>query len=165
MPSFPRVILADFGIATKRGDDDFDEVESHCGTAQWMSPELPESTARGDIWSLGAVILSLCRLLRDGPLPPPPQDFAANSRAWYMSKEARKGMEEGSRISGEIYTEHLDNIVYNCMRHKKANRPFAFKLKEDVEVAWRLAAAEGRLKEREFPAHVVDTLKRGTRPI
>ena len=158
IPTFPRVILADFGIATKRGEKDFDDIGRLFGTPEWMPPELPESTARGDIWSLGAVIYSLCWRFRDGPLPPPPPDFQGQRRDWLMSQEARKGL-ESSKINDK-YSKHLDDMVYNCLRRKSSDRPFAFKLFEDIEVAKTHAAAEGKLTEESLPNWVIKGLKK-----
>ena len=149
---FPRVILADFGISTKRGHADFEEIEAGNGTPLCWPPELTESTVRADVWVLGGVILSLCKLLKRGPLPPPPKEVTTPSGRyeWETSKEARIGMELQARV-GDHYSPHLDDIVYNCMRDEKNNRPFAFKLVEDIQEARLRAKQEGWLREKELP--------------
>lgn len=162
LPSvFPRVVLADFGISTKRGHADFDEIGEGTGTPLYWPPELAVSSSRADIWTTGAVILSLCKLLDRGPLPPPPKKLNTpqGRYQWELSKQARIGMEITARV-GKHYSPHLDNIVYNCMRDERDNRPFAFKLVEDIQDARLRAKQDGWLEETRLPhwvfAHKVD---------
>ncbi|MCJ1374496.1 hypothetical protein MMC20_005728 [Loxospora ochrophaea] len=148
---WPPVVLGDFGCATQADDGDFDDVEHFYGTVHWMPPELPEMTARGDIWALGAVILSLCRLLEAGPLPPPPAG-TENVETWLESKEARKGIKD-VRV-GEGYSSDLDNVVWNCLKWKKEHRPFSWKLVQMVTEGRNGALSGGWLEEKQFPSWV-----------
>lgn len=156
-PPFPRVVLGDFGISTMRGHADFEEIAGGTGTPLYWPPELAESTVRADVWVLGSVILSLCKLLRRGPLPPPPKEVTTPSGQykWEISKEARIGMELRARV-GRYYSPHLNGLVYSCMRDEKENRPFAFKLVEDIRDASLLAEREGQLSDEKLPAWALE---------
>lgn len=149
MTTYPRIVLADFvssfdfylfnwcganqkflisqGLATQHNEPDFPDIDKYVGTIQWMPPELPEATARGDVWTLGAVILSFCRLLRDGPLalfPRPPQ--YRNNEEWAMNPEARKGVRDIG--PGSSYSEELKGVLKCCLRYNKHHRPLSYEL-------------------------------------
>ena len=151
-PMFPTVLLADFGIAASSRDADCHEIDTEVGTAHWLPPELPECSARGDVWALGAVTWSLCALKLYGPLFPLSPDKRSPEIVdkYLWSKEARIGLEDKARC-GEPYSSHLDNIVYNCMRHDKKDRPYSYKLVEDIKIGKAWADREGKLVKRPLP--------------
>lgn len=64
-PSFPRVVLGDFGCAIRDDHDGFEGMEYHNIDLYWDPPETPDFGYYTDIWGLGAVIQAVCRL--DGP--------------------------------------------------------------------------------------------------
>ncbi|MCJ1227823.1 hypothetical protein MMC12_004482 [Toensbergia leucococca] len=140
---FPRVILADFGCAINHDDPDFDVIDQFVGSYEWMPPELPETSARGDVWAVGAVILSLCRLLPNGPVVPAPAELGDDEKEmWYQSRESRKGVRDlgvGGRYSGE-----LGELVRSCLRFSRANRPLSWKLMGMVREGEEKARARGR---------------------
>lgn len=37
----------------------------HAGTSCWQGPEYPEHSTRGEVWTLGAIIMSLCNQYRN----------------------------------------------------------------------------------------------------
>ena len=151
-PIFPRILLADFGIATSGRDPDCHEVDEEIGTPHWLPPEVPKCSTRGDVWALGAVIWSLCTLRSSGPLPEPPHHLRStrDRNNWLWSKEARNGLEDLARC-GESYSSHLDNLVYNCMRHNIEDRPYSFKLVEDIKTGKLWAKAEGKVVRKPLP--------------
>ena len=151
-PTFPTILLADFGIACTGRDEDCHEVTERWGTPHWLPPEVPECSARGDVWALGAVIWSLCTLRKMGPLNDPPARVRSKKdlHDWWWSKEARDGLEDKARCGGE-YSSHLDDTVYNCMRHNKEDRPYSFKLVEDINTGKAWAEVEGKVTETSLP--------------
>lgn len=64
-PSFPRVVLGDFGCAIRDDHHGFEGMEYHNSEHYWDPPETPAFGYYTDIWGLGAVIQAVCRL--DGP--------------------------------------------------------------------------------------------------
>ncbi|MCJ1432665.1 hypothetical protein MMC27_002022 [Xylographa pallens] len=153
---FPRVVLADFGAACQQGDGDWaDKDDTFTGTLSWMPPELPIWSERGDVWSLGAVVLSLCNLLPSGPLnlPPVGPPWDNDLESWYKSKQCRK-----STIDidiGKDYSSYLGDTIWHCLRAKAEDRPFSFRLMAFVHEGQRLAALENKLRVRELPPWAV----------
>ncbi|MCJ1383176.1 hypothetical protein MMC17_006289 [Xylographa soralifera] len=148
----PRIVLADFGAACQQEDKDWeDKDDTFTGTLSWMPPELPIWSERGDVWSLGAVILSLCNLLPKGPLklPPAGPPWETDIESWYKSMQCRK-----STIDidiGKTYSTYLGDTIWNCLQAKAEDRPFSFRLMAFVNEGKRLAALEGKLTVTELP--------------
>ena len=127
---YPRVVLGDFGVAMRRGDLDWDDETSMRGTACWQGPELPTHSARGDVYSLGLVILSLCHLQPHGPIESDVPLGRKNRGKWLESSKARRGIEHYG--VGE-YSDELARIVRWCLRWNKESRIFAYELVEELE--------------------------------
>lgn len=89
-----------------------------------MPPE-PESTARGDVWAVGAVALSLCRLLRAGPIPPVP-DGHRDPAAWAAKPQLRQGLEHMG--AGSSYSNELDCVLRDTLRFDPRDRPRSYQL-------------------------------------
>ena len=123
-----------------------DKDQTIVGTPRWMPPELPLWTERGDIWSLGAIILSMCNVLPKGPLPEPPRGsrWEADVEKWYLSKRAREDILD-YELDKE-YSQALGDMIYICMREDRHDRPFAFRLLENIK--------EGRARTKQ-EGHVV----------
>ncbi|KAA6412662.1 MAG: hypothetical protein FRX48_03654 [Lasallia pustulata] len=143
----PRVVLGDFGLAMRRGDLDWDDDTSMRGTACWQAPELPAHSARGDVYSLGLVILSLCHLQRDGPIASGVPRGCRDLREWVRSSRARRGIEQYG-VGG--YSDELARAVRWCLRWDKENRIFAYELVEELEKAM----AERTGEDETFPSWV-----------
>ena len=94
----PNVVLGDFGTAT------LNESTSETGTAEWKGPEIPLSTAKGDVWGLGAIIHALAH--GQGPVDPvPPSDWpmgAAARNTWRTSPRARRPRQLSTRYSDAL---------------------------------------------------------------
>ena len=149
---FPRVVLADFGAACQQGDQDWeDKDDTFTGTLSWMPPELPVWSERGDVWSLGAVTLSLCNLLPRGPLqlPPAGPPWDTDLESWYKSKQCRKSTLDLD--IGKDYSSYLGDTIWHCLRPTAEDRPFSFRLTAFVIEGARLTALEGKLRVRELP--------------
>ncbi|KAI9757664.1 MAG: hypothetical protein M1815_000311 [Lichina confinis] len=115
---YPTVVLGDFGIAIAHGSTAWGTTLP-CGTINWQPPELPENdmNGRSDVWTVGAVIQSMC-WLDDGPLtePPPgvwPQDWARNPRA------------RQPRGAGPFYSPELHDVVMLTVAPDVQHRPEA----------------------------------------
>ncbi|MCJ1295051.1 hypothetical protein MMC34_006612 [Xylographa carneopallida] len=148
---FPRVVLADFGAACQQGDQDWDDKDdTFTGTLSWMPPELPAWSERGDVWSLGAVILLLCNLLPRGPLQLPPA-----GPPWKRTLDIDIGKE---------YSSYLGDTIWHCLRPKAEDRPFSFRLMAFVVEGQRLAALEGKLRVRELPEWALSPRSLGNQP-
>ena len=146
---FPRVVLADFGCAYRQDDLDFEDVEDVIGTLNFMSPEIPVHSARGEIWALGAVAFALGRLIDFGPIGEPPDTWKEGSETWYSSKAARRGLDKVE--VGSQYSRFLNDIISLCLAEKKKDRPLAFRLLFQLERGGELARDEGYLKIKELP--------------
>lgn len=126
--SYPKVVLADFGIATAKHERDFEKISQIVGTSIWQPPEIPEWTARGEVWVIAAIALSMCRLLRHGPLelqPEQPADY--NSRTpWKETADARKGIRDLG--TGPAYSQEMDDLIWKCLRFTMGKRPLSYDL-------------------------------------
>lgn len=96
---YPLVKLGDFGAAIGAENPEFYAMEARKGTRGWQPPEFPNFGQRGDVWSVGAVAQSLCRL-------------------------GTVGIEPGAGV-GKHYGEDLDECVGACLVEEKADRPYA----------------------------------------
>ena len=112
--SYPSVRLGDFGLAT------LSPVTSGSGTYMWMGPEVPEASAKGDVYSLGAIIHALAH----GKAP-----IEETSRKWEKDPYARKARNLPSR-----YSNALNDIMKECLKWDPSNRPSS---RELVRNLWR----------------------------
>jgi len=98
-----------------------------------MSPELPDMTARGEVWAVGAIIMSLCCLFKDGPIKGPPagkKNIALEK--WIFLPSARKGVRD--TYLGE-YSQELRETVRQAMRYNAEHRPLSHVLLDMVRTA------------------------------
>ncbi|KAL8769616.1 MAG: hypothetical protein Q9209_004413 [Squamulea sp. 1 TL-2023] len=147
-PQNPKVKLADFGLALAYNDPDWNGDREFIGTYKWMPPELPEAFAQSDIWAIGAVILALCRQMPDGVVKPPPDGWTGGEEAWSRHRDARKGIRDHG--VGKHYSPELNNVVHECLRFNRSNRPLAFKLLAMINEGEKEAEKKGFLKKDEF---------------
>lgn len=148
--AYPRVVLADFGCATQQGEPDFCH-KNLVGTPHWLPPELPEITALGEIWAIGAVSLSLCRLLPHGPIShQPPPERKLSTKKWLRSAEARKGIRDLSPDE-EGYSSALAQILKQCLSYSKDKRPLSYELMSLIQVAEKKEFGEQTLELRALP--------------
>lgn len=96
---YPVVKLGDFGSAVGAENPEFYERGAFRGTMGWQPPDFPNFGQRGDVWGVGAVTQSLCRLGME-------------------TVEPRAGV-------GKRYGEDLDEVVRLCLMEEKADRPYA----------------------------------------
>ncbi|KAL8914279.1 MAG: hypothetical protein Q9171_001061 [Xanthocarpia ochracea] len=63
---YPKIVLADFGLAKKAQNFNVPPTSDNwVGTYIWQPPELPHHSAKGDVWSAGAIIF----LMMTGYIP------------------------------------------------------------------------------------------------
>lgn len=113
------------GCATAKNEPDFGQNGEVIGTSIWQPPEIPEWTSRGEVWVIAAVGLSLCRLLRRGPIKPPPPDYRG-SVAWNETSDARKGIRDMG--TGPAYSQQMEDLMWECLRFNMNNRPLSYEL-------------------------------------
>lgn len=91
-------------------------------------------TARGEVWSVGAVIMSLCRLFKDGPIKGPPStpNNHISQKKWVFSPKARKGVRDTHLGT---YSPQLKEVVRRAMRYSAENRPLSHVLLDMVRMA------------------------------
>ena len=91
-------------------------------------------TARGEVWAVGAVIMSLCLLLEYGPINfTPPNDAEEHEkepRKWAQNPKARRGVRD--TYLGSQYSKDLRDTVRKALRFKAENRPKSFQLLDNV---------------------------------
>jgi len=117
-------VLGDFGLAT------LEEETSGCGTGEWIGPEIPEMTAKGDVWSLGAIIHAICH--GESPCDPPPRNWPRKSNEWYWSPKARNPKPLPNK-----YSDALNNEMFHCLTANPDKRYSSRKLIESLENARR----------------------------
>ena len=110
-----------------------------------MSPELPDMTARGEVWAVGAVVMSLCLLFKDGPIKGPPEDVEEDVEDWIYQSRARKGVRD--TYLGEQYSQELRHTVRKAVRYSKEHRPLSWQLLGEV----RTAKAEAAFQFQQLP--------------
>lgn len=119
----PELVLGDFGLAAMKT-----ETFNYCGTANYLPPEVPRWTAKGDVWCLGAIIHALAH--GHSPVKLPPIDRAQDQRTkieWYSSRESRQTRELPDR-----YSEHLNDIMMDCLTRDPHDRISSRDLVRDV---------------------------------
>ncbi|KAI9858681.1 MAG: hypothetical protein M1813_007313 [Trichoglossum hirsutum] len=119
--AYPRVVLGDFGLATRMGMKDFPDVGKYVGTVRWQPPELPYHSCRGEVWSLGAVVHSMCHL-DEGPVSRPPHGIKES--VWSELPEARRPL----KLNPVAYSGELNEALGMCLRFQKNERPMANEL-------------------------------------
>ena len=100
--SYPSLRLGDFGLAT------LSTTTSGSGTYMWMGPEVPQASAKGDIWGLGAMIHALAH--GKGPID-------MDRRNWQIDSRARKAQSLPSR-----YSDALNKNMTMCLQWKPHDR-------------------------------------------
>ena len=100
---YPDIKLGDFGLAAVTSDPGH-TADYKYGTYQWQPPERPEATAKGDVWSLGAIIHALGHEGKPpiAPLPSTWQDDHSNRRRWRRHPQARRPVQLPSEYSGRL---------------------------------------------------------------
>ncbi|KAL8946459.1 MAG: hypothetical protein Q9222_007151 [Ikaeria aurantiellina] len=151
-PQYPGVLLGDFGLALQRKEHDWNADRLFIGTYEWMPPELPKTTCRGDIWAIGAIILAMCRQIPKGVVRPVPEDWKEGAEAWSRHRDARKGIRDHG--VGKHYSPELDHVVHECLRFNKNNRPLAFQLLAMINEGEAAAAKKGFLDDDVIPKWV-----------
>lgn len=114
------------GVATAKNEKDFDEIDSVVGTPRWQPPEIPEWTARGEVWVIAAISLSLCRQLQRGPLQPKPRNYDSTITPWVENADARKGIRDMG--TGPGYSQQMEDLLWECLRFSMGNRPLSYEL-------------------------------------
>ncbi|KAI9834337.1 MAG: hypothetical protein M1826_004263 [Phylliscum demangeonii] len=125
---YPSVVLGDFGIAIQKGDPLWD-ADGACGTFAWQPPEVPlhDTLGRGDVWSVGAVVLSLC-YLDIYPLPPPPR--GVRNTDWDMDPAARAPELPLPRHYSSVLTYALDKAMTLRRRDRPTSHALFFRMKD-----------------------------------
>ena len=116
---YPDVQLGDFGLAT------IHPVTARAGAALWLAPE-PESTAKGDVWGLGAIIHALAHGV--GPVVPLPAYASTRAQLqWMIDPDARR-----PRDLPAGYSDRLNRNMMNCLDRDPDDRVSSRKLVRDL---------------------------------
>lgn len=118
----PEVVLGDFGFANT---DRHGEV---CGDRFYQPPELPMTSASGDVWSLGATIYHMAH--GRPPLDDMPRGFRGEKREWLRLPRARNPRELPS-----MYSSLLNGIVMDCLEIDPRDRIKSIELAEELRRA------------------------------
>lgn len=116
---YPKVVLGDFGIAMREDDPEWGMADDLCGSMAWQPPEVPhhDREGRGDVWSVGAMIQSMCRL-DDGPVGRPPPGISMDD--WVAHPKARR-----PKTAGSHYSKQLNTVLTAALTLKRRHRPTA----------------------------------------
>jgi serine/threonine protein kinase len=146
---YPRVILADFGVAIAEGDEGWPYKDTDpAGTVNWLPPEMPAWEERGEVWAAAAVVLALCQLKISGPLPPLPPD-RDDAWEWFSSKDCRNGF-TNFRFS-KTYSGALRLVLRTCLQDDKTKRPYAFRLLSYIRACRKSTWDLGKPKFEKMP--------------
>ena len=125
---YPRIVLADFGMAMQAGTPGHEpHSDSLIGTVPWQPPEVPHHSTKGDVWSTGAVVYAM--ITGDPPLDPLPAHWeptARNRRKWDAAPQARN-----PRSVAKV-SEALDDCLQGCFTRDPEYRFTAMDLLEDA---------------------------------
>ena len=91
-------------------------------------------TARGEVWTVGAIMMSLCLLLMNGPIKNPPKGLDRRSqKQWYEKPESRRGVRD--TYLGGHYSEGFRHTVRRTIRYANESRPKSHELLNDVRTS------------------------------
>ncbi|KAI9840457.1 MAG: Serine/threonine-protein kinase Nek2 [Sclerophora amabilis] len=113
---YPRSVIGDFGCAIREDSPLFLREAFVCST-MIRPPEFPLCTEEADIWALGVVIRTLCRLDPAQLLPPPPYCYL---RFWQPP-----GIVCVPRGGLLAYSDLLNFVMSLCQRMTLSERPNA----------------------------------------
>lgn len=141
-------------MATQYHEPDFYNLDGFNGIPQFCPPEPNFYTSgRGDVWAVGASVLSLCRLLPDGPMGNPPPHHP-NPQRWYKDPEKQRLL---ARIGpGKGYSTELKDILAQCLMFHYEERVKSWQLMKRVWVIEKLlfSSPGEKLKVRLLPEWV-----------
>ena len=120
-------------MATQWHEPDFHDPDGFNGIPKFSPPE-PHiySSGRGDVWAVGATVLTLCRLLPDGPIASPPPHYP-NPRGWYEDPERRRYLDKMG--PGDAYSEWLNHALADCLSFDYEGRVNSWQLMKKVRRA------------------------------
>ena len=129
---FPEVVVSDFGHAT------FTEFTyDPCGTNIFHGPEIPRSSPKGDVWSMGAVIHYMVHNYAPiGALPGCLALTKENCRIWESRPEARQPKLRLPRI----YSQDLARLMGLSLL-EEGRRPYAEFIRREVSRAKAMVRA------------------------
>ncbi len=147
---YPKLVLGDFGLAIQRTMEvkkEWEDVNFFVGTLPFQPPQSPEHSARGDVWSLGAVIQCMCRLEQD-TLHPQPHGVDFNT--WIRNVRSRL-----PKAIPSCYSEQLHDVLGCALEIQKEDRPFASALFTMARKAFKRTGVEF-VEFVEFPKWVFE---------
>ena len=126
--SYPDVKLGDFGLAGVPSDPDHKD-STYLGSYMWQGPEIPLLTAKGDIWSLGAIIHAMA-YEGDPPidqLPKAWKNTKENRALWSKNPTAR-----APKPIDAIYSTQLSKWVDTTLELDPSDRITSLQLAEEL---------------------------------
>ncbi|KAF8054581.1 hypothetical protein N665_1324s0011 [Sinapis alba] len=108
------VKLADFGVATKLNEDEFD-TQSVAGSPYWMAPEVIELSgvcAASDIWSVGCTVIELLTCV------PPYFEMQANAALYHI-------VQDDSPPIPDSLSPDITDFLQQCFKKDSRKRPDA----------------------------------------
>ncbi|KAL8863920.1 MAG: hypothetical protein Q9174_007513, partial [Haloplaca sp. 1 TL-2023] len=120
---YPRVVLADFGLALQADHVGEEPMSKHLvGTAMYQPPETPIHSIKGDVYSVGAVV---CELMCGYMPPEGSAPHAVNTRPGFEKwkswmRFAEKNCRGKKGVAG--YSDPLVHCVGLCLEHRHDDR-------------------------------------------
>ena len=131
---YPDLVLGDFGASQLAPGT------GHIGTYQWCPPEIPDYSAKGDVWTMGAIIHALCHrgLPPIGFLPKHVPYTRQNYLSWCCTPQARqiKPLTE--------YSLELEDCMREAMKWKIEYRYSSYEILQSIwyEISMGVASSD-----------------------
>ncbi|KAL8712748.1 MAG: hypothetical protein Q9220_002956 [cf. Caloplaca sp. 1 TL-2023] len=111
---YPRIVLADFGLALQATDfNDTPRSREKVGTFIWQPPELPYASPKGDVWAAGAIAYHMALgYIPTDDLPSDFEDMDDVGDAW---KEILDVERELGTFNGEQHGGKYSRGLWACI--------------------------------------------------
>ena len=148
---YPRVVLADFGLALQATHAGEEPVSDHyIGTAMYQPPEIPNHSPKGDVYSVGAIICELmCGYMPEEGNSPHAVNTRPGFEKWKQwMRFAEKSLRGKKGFMG--YSDALVHCVGLCLEHKHEERVGSEELISRVREGMHMAEVEYGVKWEEL---------------
>ncbi|KAL8644478.1 MAG: hypothetical protein Q9210_007235 [Variospora velana] len=140
---YPRLILADFGLALQATEPNvLPESTYSIGTFAYQPPECPLHSAKGDVWSIGAVVYEMCT--GDVPFDEQMPSWVCDVKAFreWMGRLGSKEKHEMFAVEEHGYSRRLEDGMREALALDMERRISSVELVKMVERAGHIGGAK-----------------------